>query len=500
MAVHRLVQQVARHSRIGSTPPGLAIAQSVLCELWPDDPESREGYERAADLLPHLSRVHEHCLSESDPQVAEMSGAIAARLSMAYHVSGAGERSIGSIQTNHDRFLGDPEFMLASARIEGAHGSSIRSRAQAQAVASDPAVGSTTRLFAKGLAAYGTLAGNAPAALVEMDVVMAECALMGSLPSEFGNLYSWYNDVLVNNGRFEEADLASRKAAELYGSAGAHERMSIALSDQGIAQRRLGNVAESLRLQMSAVEAALEWSGKRPTSALSTCYHNLSFIQRPLGYWDDALESASRAVSIAEKCLARTSHKRIIRALGLGHCQLATGRYQECAETIDDAIGQMGSNEPIERSDSIYRLQGMLFREVGRHEDSLALLGSLLGRRIEQANDASSVQRSSEGRRGDVGLTALELCKTEMAMGRVSEAEVSLQIASDDLAEVYGRGHYLFAGVLELRGDLHASRGERDAAISEYQSACSLISSTLRKDHPIVREVEQKIVLLQDGR
>ncbi len=140
--------------------------------------------------------------------------------------------------------------------------------------------------------------------------------------------------VLYRDGEESAAEVLAAEAAEAARSFGAQEELGLALNCRASALVELGRPAEALDVFRDALSVREEHTPADVPSTLA----NISITLTALGRFGEAADTATTAVSAAERVASRSMHE--VATLHLARTLFCLGRWDESLETVARIAGE----------------------------------------------------------------------------------------------------------------------------------------------------------------
>ena len=186
-----------------------------------------------------------------------------------------------------------------------------------------------------------------------------------------------------------------------------------------------------------------------------------TFLHRQ-GFWDEAQESAQRALDVARRVGNTKQEAEATLQCGLiadetAEFKKATSYYQT-AITLAQSIGDLGVQaEATRRLGWIVQVAGKLDTAVAYYEDALAL-------HVQDDNALGQVRAYR-----DIAMLELERSQIEQVYAALTQAK-AVNLADEDFRE----SNRLFAGIEIEMGRVSGRKGEIEKALAHYETALDL--------------------------
>jgi tetratricopeptide (TPR) repeat protein len=293
-----------------------------------------------------------------------------------------------------------------------------------------------------------------------------------------------HGNLLLNSGRYDEAEATYRRAIELIERHQGAESGRIGSCYNNIANTRYfrGDYEGALAHYRKGLEIDERVLG-RDHYRVATELHNISLVLTLLGRYAEALPLETRALEIRERVLGPRHWHTALSLSNLGELKWRLGQPDEAESLVRRAIAIDEEQYATEKSETA---------------SDLDLLGhvSLARDRPEDARAAFERSLAIRERLGDPGETAsghIGLGEYHRHVGDLDQADSAFRRAlalapADDpgYATVRFAAHAGLARVAVDRGLLTEARAEAEAALSA-------VDGLWPPDHPEVRELGDAI-------
>lgn len=483
LRIHRLIRSFVQQSQPGTSPPGLVLAARCLLEMWPPDAQTRSGEALVEELLPHLVRVAEAHEAHGLVGAAVLRARAARVVRLRGHLLDA-QAAIEAASTDEI----DLDLVCESAFVLR-FSDAVESQRLLEPVQSDlMATATEDSLRACALLAWHWRRDRRSKAVALMEQIFQryrESRLPRS--AALAEIHGRYGDVLTVVGRYDDALIHYRNSREIVEAIEVdHPLLVVVLSDEAIAQRRLGNVHAALDLYEAALRTAETRFGDRPHEATDSALNNLGFGKGLAGEHEQAIELLERAIVMAAETKGERSTAYALRLSNVGRAYARLGR-------IDEA------REAVRRARDLVLQSGARFRIAARHAavGAVELLAGNSHAAVEALRATLEViDQGEEPYAGDRAIYTSMLAEALALTGDaadLAEALDLLQRAEVGFQSTTGTDHYLFAEHL-IRVGVQAERArERERARDAWTEARRILGSTDGYDPAVVERLDDML-------
>lgn len=317
---------------------------------------------------------------------------------------------------------------------------------------------------------------------------------------------------LGQNGKWEEAVLAARRAVAVLRANGAPEQhLAIALNDYAQNLRSAGDPAGALAPAAEALEFAqrLRW----PDNVLAVFAYNHGATALDAGSPNPARPSLELAAGLFEQLGDAGSSGRALSALGstylaLGDHRAALDAFERAALSSEaergmaltlrraQALLALGDTEAA--GDAIAEAEATAGSGGGSVDVALTQAAFDIAKsRFEAASERLGTILSNEALPAATKASAhYRLGEVDLMTGRYAEAEENTRRALSAYESVVGPGHQIFGSIFHRLAIIRQEYGDFDNAEQFYLRARAIFTEALGEEHPFTLDTRLERVRL----
>ncbi len=505
--IHRLLQVLVRR-RLDPGRKGLVLAFDACLALWPDDPLDPG----ALDGLDRIGRQLDRCCTNA---IDEITAVPELGTALAEPLARGGRATMGWLRnwvsTRVAARLGQQLLPLIDRASAGGRGlvlyecsQSAIKIAENRPAAREVRIQMRTRAIELLNEAGGSDADLVPIVMARLgqDIhlydhdagsALVDDALARARSQEtpdalqLGRVLGIRAETYVRQGWFAEAASAAAEGAAVLDAAITvpHRTRSMLYANLGLAVRRTGDLAGAAAAFERALKLFLDSTAgrTRSSSTLASRLTDLGYIQRELGFPDEALALYREALHVAVETEAAPS------TMAMRQCNVAStlsvlGRFEEADDLFRELLAVSCRFEP-DRLPIRLRHWGLhLERSATQLDGTDPLRHALADQAVVALRWAHAGALLGTVRAEWIPLTERDLGGALITLGVFDEAETTLDHATQAVAALFGEHHYETAGCHAMTARLRVERGDVSGARSAAEAAAAIYRATFGEPSP----------------
>ena len=298
------------------------------------------------------------------------------------------------------------------------------------------------------------------------------------------------SDYAERSGDYEQALRYSGDLVALANDMQDQIKLSDALNEHALNNRKLGNYSKAEALYQQALEIDRATIGEgHPKYA--TRLNNLALAMKSQGRYGEAEALYQKALEIDRTTIGEGHPDYAARLNNLALAVQAQGRYGEAEALFQQALeidrATIGEGHP-RYALRLNNLAGV-FEDQGRYGEAESLY-----------QQAMEIDRTTIGEgHPNYSIRLNNLALAVQAQGRYGEAEALYQQALEIGRATIGEGHPSYAIRLNNLAGVVKAQGRIGEARGLYEQALAIFEATLPADHPHIAAVRKHIAALPDA-